>query len=162
MYWSLGLYYRVKWCLQSLFFFMRVVNVSISIIICIAIEESSLWQIKLKVWITSINNLLCEIICSHLHIFLLYQLLSFQDKTRPPLTLMEFPPLAHYMNGLVAMFNTLRQCCPVATLPQVLSLLQKSLSKVKSLSSLILIIIIIDTHIHYHHLFSFKVKWHVS
>nr|XP_027206498.1 conserved oligomeric Golgi complex subunit 8-like [Penaeus vannamei] len=53
-----------------------------------------------------------------------------QDKTRPPLTLMEFPPLAHYMNGLVAMFNTLRQCCPVATLPQVLSLLQKSLSKV--------------------------------
>ncbi|ROT83091.1 putative conserved oligomeric Golgi complex subunit 8 [Penaeus vannamei] len=46
-----------------------------------------------------------------------------QDKTRPPLTLMEFPPLAHYMNGLVAMFNTLRQCCPVATLPQVVAAL---------------------------------------
>ncbi|KAK4311380.1 hypothetical protein Pmani_017105 [Petrolisthes manimaculis] len=53
-----------------------------------------------------------------------------QDKTRPPLTLMEFPPLAHYLNGLVATFNTLRQCCPVATLSSVISLIHKSLTKV--------------------------------
>nr|XP_053633942.1 conserved oligomeric Golgi complex subunit 8-like [Cherax quadricarinatus] len=53
-----------------------------------------------------------------------------QDKTRPPLTLMEFPPLAHYMNGLVTAFNTLRQCCPIATLPDVNILLQQSLTKV--------------------------------
>ncbi|XP_045615267.1 conserved oligomeric Golgi complex subunit 8 isoform X1 [Procambarus clarkii] len=53
-----------------------------------------------------------------------------QDKTRPPLTLMEFPPLAHYMNGLVTTFNTLRQCCPVATLPDVNRLLQQSLTKI--------------------------------
>ncbi|XP_042238001.1 conserved oligomeric Golgi complex subunit 8-like isoform X2 [Homarus americanus] len=53
-----------------------------------------------------------------------------QDKARPPLTLMEFPPLAHYMNGLVTAFNTLRQCCPVATLPDVNKLLHQSLTKV--------------------------------
>ncbi|KAK7068682.1 conserved oligomeric Golgi complex component [Halocaridina rubra] len=52
------------------------------------------------------------------------------DKTRPPLTLMEFLPLAHYTNGIVAAFNTLRQCCPVGTLPQVIKLLHLSLSKV--------------------------------
>lgn len=55
---------------------------------------------------------------------------EIQDKTRPPLSLMEFPPLAHYMNGLVAAFNTLRQCCPVATLPEVIRLLHQSLTKV--------------------------------
>lgn len=53
-----------------------------------------------------------------------------QDKTRPPLTLMEFPPLAHYMNGLVAAFNTLRQCCPVSSLSEVIRLLNQSLIKV--------------------------------
>ncbi|XP_068216913.1 conserved oligomeric Golgi complex subunit 8 isoform X1 [Palaemon carinicauda] len=53
-----------------------------------------------------------------------------QDKTRPPLTLMEFPPLAHYMNGLIAAFNTLRQCCPVSSLSEVIRLLNQSLTKV--------------------------------
>ncbi|XP_063840859.1 conserved oligomeric Golgi complex subunit 8-like [Scylla paramamosain] len=55
-----------------------------------------------------------------------------QDKTRPPLSLMEFAPLAHYMNGLVAAFNTLRQCCPVATLSGAMKLIQQSLGKVIS------------------------------
>ncbi|KAG0710183.1 Conserved oligomeric Golgi complex subunit 8 [Chionoecetes opilio] len=55
-----------------------------------------------------------------------------QDRTRPPLTLMEFAPLAHYMNGLVAAFNTLRQCCPVATLAGALRLLRQSVAKVIS------------------------------
>ncbi|XP_045118300.1 conserved oligomeric Golgi complex subunit 8-like [Portunus trituberculatus] len=55
-----------------------------------------------------------------------------QDKTRPPLSLMEFAPLAHYMNGLVAAFNTLRQCCPVATLSEAMKLIQQSLGKVIS------------------------------
>lgn len=55
-----------------------------------------------------------------------------QDKTRPPLSLMEFGPLAYYMNGLVAAFNTLRQCCPVATLSEALKLIHRSLAKVIS------------------------------
>lgn len=44
---------------------------------------------------------------------------------------MEFGPLAHYMNGLVAAFNTLRQCCPVATLSRALGLIRRSLAKVE-------------------------------
>ena len=45
---------------------------------------------------------------------------------------MEFAPLAHYMNGLVAAFNTLRQCCPVATLSGAIKLIQQSLGKVSN------------------------------
>ncbi|RXG61276.1 Conserved oligomeric Golgi complex subunit 8, partial [Armadillidium vulgare] len=52
------------------------------------------------------------------------------DKTSPPLSLMEFLPLAHYLNGLVSAFNGLRQCCPLALLKDVVSTLSSSVSKV--------------------------------
>ena len=56
--------------------------------------------------------------------------LFFQDKTSAPLVLREFLPLAHYMNGLVTAFNTLRHCCPLALLQKVLRILNSSISKV--------------------------------
>lgn len=59
-------------------------------------------------------------------------LADIQDKTRPPPALMEFPPLAHYTNGLVAAFNNLRLCCPLAVMCEVIALLEKSLTKVIS------------------------------
>lgn len=49
---------------------------------------------------------------------------------RPPLSLLEFPPLGHYLNSLVAAFNTLRLCCFPALLPKLVKLLTASLEKV--------------------------------
>ncbi|RXG51985.1 Conserved oligomeric Golgi complex subunit 8 [Armadillidium vulgare] len=57
-------------------------------------------------------------------------IIETQDKTSPPLSLMEFLPLAHYLNGLVSAFNGLRQCCPLALLKDVVSTLSSSVSKV--------------------------------
>uniref|UniRef100_A0A2P2I3N7 Conserved oligomeric Golgi complex subunit 8 n=2 Tax=Hirondellea gigas TaxID=1518452 RepID=A0A2P2I3N7_9CRUS len=58
------------------------------------------------------------------------QLHTQGSSSRPPLALLEFPPLGHYVNSLVVAFNTLRLCCFTALLPTLLSLLTASLSKV--------------------------------
>lgn len=57
--------------------------------------------------------------------------------TRPPLSLLEFPPLGHYLNALVTAFNCLRLCCFTALLPVLLKLLTHSLEKVSYAESYI-------------------------
>lgn len=45
----------------------------------------------------------------------------------PPSSLLEFPPLAVYLNNILTAFNDLRLCCPVALAPRVASTLVDSL-----------------------------------
>lgn len=52
------------------------------------------------------------------------------DGNQPPDTLLEFQPLALYCNGLLAVFNELRLCAPVAVADAVTRSLQASLESV--------------------------------
>lgn len=52
------------------------------------------------------------------------------DGNQPPDTLLEFQPLALYCNGLLAIFNELRLCAPVAVADAVTRSLQTSLESV--------------------------------
>ncbi|XP_039272740.2 conserved oligomeric Golgi complex subunit 8-like [Styela clava] len=45
----------------------------------------------------------------------------------PPASLLEFPPLGVYLNNVLAAFNDLRLCCPVALAPLVPATLMESL-----------------------------------
>lgn len=49
------------------------------------------------------------------------------DPSAPPYTLMEHPPLAVFVNGLLAAFNELRHCAPLSMAPALASIIQVSL-----------------------------------
>jgi hypothetical protein len=54
------------------------------------------------------------------------------DSLRPPIILVEHPPLAVYTNGILAAFNELRHCAPLAIKNKVGMLLQKSFDRLVS------------------------------
>lgn len=49
---------------------------------------------------------------------------------QPPMVLLDFPPLACFLNNILVAFNDLRLCCPVALTQEVTNALQDSLEKV--------------------------------
>ncbi|XP_072274909.1 conserved oligomeric Golgi complex subunit 8 [Pyxicephalus adspersus] len=49
---------------------------------------------------------------------------------QPPMVLLDFQPLACFLNNILVAFNDLRLCCPVALTEEVTSTLQNSLEKV--------------------------------
>ncbi|XP_053555396.1 conserved oligomeric Golgi complex subunit 8 isoform X1 [Bombina bombina] len=49
---------------------------------------------------------------------------------QPPMVLLDFPPLACFLNNILVAFNDLRLCCPVALTEEVTSTLQDALEKV--------------------------------
>ncbi|CAI9602941.1 unnamed protein product [Staurois parvus] len=49
---------------------------------------------------------------------------------QPPMVLLDFPPLACFLNNILVAFNDLRLCCPVALTQKVTNTLQDSLEKV--------------------------------
>uniref|UniRef100_A0A8B9EMI0 Conserved oligomeric Golgi complex subunit 8 n=1 Tax=Anser cygnoides TaxID=8845 RepID=A0A8B9EMI0_ANSCY len=49
---------------------------------------------------------------------------------QPPMVLLDFPPLACFLNSLLVAFNDLRLCCPIALAQDVATCLQDALSKV--------------------------------
>ncbi|NXG79487.1 COG8 protein, partial [Baryphthengus martii] len=49
---------------------------------------------------------------------------------QPPMMLLDFPPLACFLNGLLVAFNDLRLCCPIALAQDVTSCLEKALGEV--------------------------------
>lgn len=49
---------------------------------------------------------------------------------QPPMVLLDFPPLAYFLNNLLVAFNDLRLCCPVAIAQDVTACLEKALSQV--------------------------------
>ncbi|NXC27917.1 COG8 protein, partial [Campylorhamphus procurvoides] len=56
---------------------------------------------------------------------------STQPETlQPPMVLLDFPPLACFLNGLVVAFNDLRLCCPIALAQDVTACLDSALSEV--------------------------------
>ncbi|MBN3301264.1 COG8 protein, partial [Amia calva] len=52
---------------------------------------------------------------------------------QPPMTLLDFPPLACFLNNILAAFNDLRLCCPVALAQDVTQCLEGALLKVTRL-----------------------------
>ncbi|KFQ64448.1 Conserved oligomeric Golgi complex subunit 8, partial [Phaethon lepturus] len=50
---------------------------------------------------------------------------------QPPMVLLDFPPLACFLNGLLVAFNDLRLCCPVALAQDVTACLEDALSEVR-------------------------------
>lgn len=50
---------------------------------------------------------------------------------QPPMVLLDFPPLACFLNGLLVAFNDLRLCCPVALAQDVTTCLEDALSEVR-------------------------------
>lgn len=50
---------------------------------------------------------------------------------QPPMVLLDFPPLACFLNSLLVAFNDLRLCCPIALAQDVASCLQDALGKVR-------------------------------
>ncbi|XP_068116672.1 conserved oligomeric Golgi complex subunit 8 isoform X1 [Hyperolius riggenbachi] len=48
---------------------------------------------------------------------------------QPPMVLLDFPPLACFLNNILVAFNDLRLCCPVALTQEVTNTLQESLEK---------------------------------
>ncbi|XP_073440274.1 conserved oligomeric Golgi complex subunit 8 isoform X3 [Dendrobates tinctorius] len=49
---------------------------------------------------------------------------------QPPMVLLDFPPLACFLNNILVAFNDLRLCCPVALTEDVTNTLQDALEKV--------------------------------
>ncbi|XP_007524665.1 conserved oligomeric Golgi complex subunit 8 isoform X1 [Erinaceus europaeus] len=49
---------------------------------------------------------------------------------QPPMVLLDFPPLACFLNSILVAFNDLRLCCPVALAQDVTGTLEDALSKV--------------------------------
>ncbi|NXI33095.1 COG8 protein, partial [Sterrhoptilus dennistouni] len=49
---------------------------------------------------------------------------------QPPMVLLDFPPLACFLNGLLVAFNDLRLCCPIALAQDVTACLDGALSEV--------------------------------
>ncbi|KAM9302436.1 conserved oligomeric Golgi complex subunit 8 [Gastrophryne carolinensis] len=49
---------------------------------------------------------------------------------QPPMVLLDFPPLACFLNNILVAFNDLRLCCPVALTQEVTNALQDALEKV--------------------------------
>lgn len=49
---------------------------------------------------------------------------------QPPMILLDFPPLACFLNNILVAFNDLRLCCPVALTQEVTNTLQEALKKV--------------------------------
>ncbi|XP_066440178.1 conserved oligomeric Golgi complex subunit 8 [Eleutherodactylus coqui] len=49
---------------------------------------------------------------------------------QPPMVLLDFPPLACFLNNILLAFNDLRLCCPVALTQEVTNTLQNALEKV--------------------------------
>uniref|UniRef100_A0ABM5ETP2 Conserved oligomeric Golgi complex subunit 8 n=1 Tax=Pogona vitticeps TaxID=103695 RepID=A0ABM5ETP2_9SAUR len=49
---------------------------------------------------------------------------------QPPMVLLDFPPLACFLNNILAAFNDLRLCCPVALAPDVAATLEEALRQV--------------------------------
>lgn len=49
---------------------------------------------------------------------------------QPPMVLLDFPPLACFLNNILVAFNDLRLCCPVALAQDVTRTLEDALSKV--------------------------------
>ncbi|KAM9183107.1 conserved oligomeric Golgi complex subunit 8 [Mergus octosetaceus] len=52
---------------------------------------------------------------------------------QPPMVLLDFPPLACFLNSLLVAFNDLRLCCPIALAQDVATCLQDALGKVTKL-----------------------------
>lgn len=50
---------------------------------------------------------------------------------QPPMVLLDFPPLACFLNGLLVAFNDLRLCCPIALAQDVAACLKDALGKVR-------------------------------
>ncbi|NXS77155.1 COG8 protein, partial [Pandion haliaetus] len=50
---------------------------------------------------------------------------------QPPMVLLDFPPLACFLNGLLVAFNDLRLCCPVALAQDVTTCLEDALGEVR-------------------------------
>uniref|UniRef100_A0A8D2NPJ2 Conserved oligomeric Golgi complex subunit 8 n=1 Tax=Zosterops lateralis melanops TaxID=1220523 RepID=A0A8D2NPJ2_ZOSLA len=49
---------------------------------------------------------------------------------QPPMVLLDFPPLACFLNGLLVAFNDLRLCCPIALAQDVTACLDSALGEV--------------------------------
>ncbi|XP_004468179.1 conserved oligomeric Golgi complex subunit 8 [Dasypus novemcinctus] len=49
---------------------------------------------------------------------------------QPPMVLLDFPPLACFLNNILVAFNDLRLCCPVALAQDVTGVLEDALAKV--------------------------------
>ncbi|XP_030138414.4 conserved oligomeric Golgi complex subunit 8 isoform X1 [Taeniopygia guttata] len=49
---------------------------------------------------------------------------------QPPMVLLDFPPLACFLNGLLVAFNDLRLCCPIALAQDVTACLDAALAEV--------------------------------
>ncbi|XP_075694649.1 conserved oligomeric Golgi complex subunit 8 [Rhinoderma darwinii] len=49
---------------------------------------------------------------------------------QPPMVLLDFPPIACFLNNILVAFNDLRLCCPVALTQEVTNALQDALEKV--------------------------------
>ncbi|XP_064242431.1 conserved oligomeric Golgi complex subunit 8 isoform X2 [Passer domesticus] len=49
---------------------------------------------------------------------------------QPPMVLLDFPPLACFLNGLLVAFNDLRLCCPIALAQDVTTCLDRALGEV--------------------------------
>ncbi|XP_018327436.1 conserved oligomeric Golgi complex subunit 8 [Agrilus planipennis] len=55
------------------------------------------------------------------------------DPARPPETLLEFYPLAEYLNQILIVFNELRSCLPFAIIEEIMSCLEESLLVISNL-----------------------------
>ncbi|CAH2323970.1 conserved oligomeric Golgi complex subunit 8 [Pelobates cultripes] len=49
---------------------------------------------------------------------------------QPPMVLLDFPPLACFLNNILVAFNDLRLCCPVSLTQEVTTTLQNALEKI--------------------------------
>ncbi|KAH0619738.1 hypothetical protein JD844_000682 [Phrynosoma platyrhinos] len=56
--------------------------------------------------------------------------LAQPDTLQPPMGLLDFPPLACFLNNILVAFNDLRLCCPVALAPNVAAALEDALAQV--------------------------------
>ncbi|XP_042776686.1 conserved oligomeric Golgi complex subunit 8 isoform X2 [Panthera leo] len=52
---------------------------------------------------------------------------------QPPMVLLDFPPLACFLNSILVAFNDLRLCCPVALAQDVTGALENALAKVTNI-----------------------------
>lgn len=55
---------------------------------------------------------------------------KIEDENQPPESLLEFYPLAEYLNNILSAFNDLKVCAPLAVVKSIVKALQESLLKV--------------------------------